>query len=110
MWRALQSPERSTEENHGNGKCLGRYWSVAFATAGLGWFVVPGAPGDLYGAPQYRTPALWAGPVGSRLPRSCAYPFQLTRAASNCLNIVGTRTGYTQPFCPNAAFGPFAGV
>ena len=54
MWRALQSPDRRIDENHGNGKCLGRYWSVALATGGLGCVVLPAGAGDAYGAPQYR--------------------------------------------------------
>ena len=63
------------------------YWSVAFAEPG---FVTP-TPAGLPGPPQLLTSCV--GPVASGLPRSCAYPFQLTPAASNWLNSVGTLAG-----------------
>src|SRR6185437_2250496 len=52
MWLASQSPDWRIESNHGNGKCLGTYWSVAFALPGLGWVTVPVGAGEANGAPQ----------------------------------------------------------
>src|SRR5215471_3640049 len=72
MCAALQSPEFRIESNHGNGKCLGTYWSVAFALPGLGWAVLPVGPGWVKGAPQALTPALCGGLPVSGLPRSWA--------------------------------------
>ena len=46
MWGA-QSPEFRMESNHGNGKCLGTYWSVALALPGLTSVVLPVAPGEV---------------------------------------------------------------
>src|ERR1700726_1296443 len=73
MCAALQSLGFArSDSNHGNGKCLGTYWSVAFAPPGLGCAVLPVAPGVAYGAPQNCAPALCAGPLASGLPRSWA--------------------------------------
>ena len=36
MCLALHLPARRNDSNHGNGKCLGRYWLVAVAALGLG--------------------------------------------------------------------------
>ena len=36
MCAALQSPDCRIDSNHGNGKCLGTYWSVALAEPGFG--------------------------------------------------------------------------
>ena len=58
--------------NHGNGKCLGTYWSVALALPGLGWAVLPVGPGWANGAPQAPTPALCGALPVSGLPRSWA--------------------------------------
>src|SRR6185312_9006699 len=52
MCFALQSPEFRIDSNHGNGKCLGTYWSVASALPGLGSSVEPALPGCVNGAPQ----------------------------------------------------------
>ena len=56
----------SSDSNHGNGKCLGTYWSLALAEPGL---VTP-APDGSPGPPHLLTS--WAGPVASALPRSWA--------------------------------------
>ena len=45
MWAESQSPDWRMESNHGNGKCLGTYWSVALALPGLGWPVLAVGPG-----------------------------------------------------------------
>ena len=67
-----QSPDWRIDSNYGNGKCLGTYWSVAFALPGLGWVVVPVAAGAANGAPQNWTPALCGALPVSALPRSWA--------------------------------------
>src|ERR1039457_1429994 len=89
MCAELQSPDASSDSNHGNGKCLGTYWSVAFALPGLGCavlgcpvLVVGEALGVAYGAPQYCAPASWVGPLASALPRALAEAFQPPPAAS----------------------------
>src|SRR5581483_5778096 len=93
MCAESQSPDCRIDSNQGNGKCLGTYWSVALALPGFGKAVLPVAPGAANGAPQNCAPASCVGLPVSGLPRSCAYPFQLTLAASSWLNNVGTLAG-----------------
>src|SRR5579875_2671401 len=63
IWDEVQSDEfESSDSNQGNGKCLGTYWSVAFADPGL---VTP-APAGSPGPPHLLTS--WVTPVASGLP------------------------------------------
>ena len=71
-WELQSAGLSNSDSNHGNGKCLGTYWSVALAAPGFGWVTVPATPGLGYGAPQYCVPASWVGGEASGLPRSWA--------------------------------------